>query len=445
MATQSDKTFLDVVVIGAGLGGICAAVKLREHYPHATLGVFEKNARIGGTWAKNTYPGLRCDIPSQLYSYSFAPNPNWSTTYASQPEILSYIEHVAAKHGVAEYIRPNQECLGATWSDEKSTWDVQFRSTETNTIYTIQCRILIASVGFLDIPRGPEDIAGIQDFRGEFIPWLVENAGVARLTQVVRSAHWIAPKVDREIGRAEKWILSKIPWLSKARRWILAVKFDLAFAAFRNNRLGRFLCAQLERSLKRYMQQTAPSRYHDLLIPTFSFGAKRPNDEDIPADIIILANGLKTQSLLAPMRIEGRDGAILADFWHGDRQWPAAYMGVADPAFPNLFMITGPNTLPLGHSTLLGIEHTVHYILRVIHSLLRGPARRIEVRAAAHDQFNSGLERRLDGLVLSGDVRNWYVDERTRRNTLVWPGTQLEFWISRCVRRVRCDDWEMEE
>jgi cation diffusion facilitator CzcD-associated flavoprotein CzcO len=178
-------------------------------------------------------------IGIQLYSYSFAPNPNWLSRYASQPEILSYIEHVAAKHGVAEYIRPNQECLGATWRDRKSIWDVQFRNTETSTIYAIQCRILIASVGSLDIPRGPDDIAGIQDFREEvfhssswdhgvdfsgknvvvvgngcsanqFIPWLVENAKVASLTQVVRSAHWIAPKVDREIGQREKWYVRVI-------------------------------------------------------------------------------------------------------------------------------------------------------------------------------------------------------------------------------------------
>ncbi|KAJ0426196.1 hypothetical protein BJY00DRAFT_298280 [Aspergillus carlsbadensis] len=509
MSTPLDGTFLDVVVVGAGLGGICAAVNLRKQYPHATLGVFEKAAGIGETWVKKHTRGYA------LYSYSFAPNPNWSSTYVSQLKILSYIEHVADEHGVAEYILVNHECLGAAWQDEKCMWDVQFRNHERGFIYAVHCRILIISVGSLDIPRGPENIAGIQDFRGkvfhsvdwdhevdfsdknvvvigngcsanQFIPWLLSSAAVVRLTQVIRSAHWIAPKVDQEIGTWERWILHKIPWITQARRWILAAKFDLAFAAFRKNRLGRFLRAQLERSLRGYMQRTAPSKYHDLLIPTFPFGAKRPvldhgylaalhdprvtliraenlrasgpfslanngDDENIPADIIILANGFKTQSLLTPMRIEGRNGAALSDLWHEDGKYPSAYMGVAVPSFPSLFMITGPNTLPLGHSTLLGIEHTVHSILCVIRALLLRPAkqdrpaRRIAVRAAAHDEFNSDFQSSLDGLIISHDVRNWYVDERTGRNTLVWPGTQLEFWVSRCVRRVAWGDWEVEE
>ncbi|KAL2802996.1 hypothetical protein BJX63DRAFT_437366 [Aspergillus granulosus] len=510
MSTPSDGSFLDVVIVGAGLGGICAAVNLQKRYPHATFSVFEKHYRIGGTWAKNTYPGLRCDIPSELYSYSFAPNPNWSSTYASQPEILAYIEGVATAHRLPKLIKLQQECLSARWSEERCIWDVCFKDLASGTLYTVQCRILITSVGFLDIPRGPEGIIGIANFKGkvfhsaswdhnvdfegrdivvigngcsanQFIPWLVKHTGIARLTQVIRSAHWIAPKTDRTIGLKEKWLLNHIPWLLKTRRWLLAAKLDLTIAAFRKTTLGRFLRSQLEASLRRFVQRAAPAEYHSLLIPTFAFGAKRPvldhgyleilhdsrvtllcseslrvsgpyslvteNGQEIPAEILILANGFKTQSLITPMKIQGRDGALIPDVWHEDGSYLSAYMGVTVPSFPNFFMVTGPNTLPSGHSTLFGIECSVEYILRVLQPLLsqdnRGQYRQIEVRAAAHERYNADIQHKLDGLVYSADVRNWYIDARTGRNTLVWPGMQSGFWLTRCIWPPRWEDFDV--
>ncbi|KAL2812895.1 hypothetical protein BDW59DRAFT_178493 [Aspergillus cavernicola] len=506
MSAPSDGNNLDVVVVGAGLGGeiqprasynllrinhyvpgICVAVNLQRRYPHVTFAVFERNHRVGGTWAKNTYPGLRCDIPSELYSYSFAPNPNWSSTFASQAEILAYVEDVADQNQLTEFILLQQECLSASWKDDVCMWDVQFRNHITGAEYAVKCRVLITSVGFLDVPRGADDISGIGNFQGavfhssswdhdtdfsgknvvvlgngcsanQFIPWLVNSSGIAGLTQIIRSAHWIAPKVDRRVGPKEKWILSHFTWVAKAHRWLLAVKFDLAFAAFRKNRLGRFLRTWLEASLKSYMERIAPVEYHSLLIPTFPFGAKRPvldhgylealkdsrvavirpekvqvagphlltteRGQHIPTDILILANGFKAQSLLTPMEIYGRNV----------------------PLFPNLFIVTGPNTLPSGHSTLLGIECTVDYILRVIRPLFSrrqgDQCRHIKVRRVPHDDYNFNLQHRLDGLIYSSDVRNWYVDERTGRNTLVWPGTQFEFWVTRSIWPVRWEDYE---
>ncbi|KAL2836849.1 hypothetical protein BJX68DRAFT_274327 [Aspergillus pseudodeflectus] len=508
MSMLLDSSFLEVVIVGAGLGGICAAVNLQKQYPHATFGVFEKHHRIGGTWAKNIYPGLRCDIPSVLYSYSFAPNPNWSSTYASQPEILAYIDGVATGHHLPERIRLQQECLSATWKEDDHTWEVHFKDAASGTLYTVYCRSLITSVGFLDVPRGPDGIVGFTKFQGrvfhsaswdhsvdfegrnvvvigngcsanQFIPWLVKQTGLSKLTQVIRSPHWIAPKTDRIIGSKEKWLLSHIPWFLKTRRWLLATKFDLAFAAFRKTTLGRFLRTHLEVNLKRYMQRAAPAKYHSLLIPAFTFGAKRPvldhgylgvlhdsrvglrlsenlrvsgpyslaadGGQEIPAEILILANGFKSQSLITPIKILGRDGVTISDVWHKDGSYPSAYMGVTAPSFPNFFMITGPNTLPSGHSTLLGIECSVEYIMRVLQPLFshnkRDRCRWIDVRPAAHEMYNVNLQHKLDGLIYSADVQNWYVDARTGRNTLVWPGTQTEFWLTRCVWPVRWEDY----
>ncbi|KAL1958499.1 hypothetical protein VTO42DRAFT_4363 [Malbranchea cinnamomea] len=514
-----ERGLLDVAVIGAGLGGISVAVNLRQRYPHATFAVFEQNHLVGGTWAKNTYPGLRCDIPSQLYSYSFALNPNWSSTYALQPEILAYINDVVDRHRLKESIFLQQECLSARWRDDDSTWGVRLLDHVTGEEYTVHCHVLITSVGFLHIPKGTEDIANYQAFQGktfhssawdheaefegknvvvigngcsanQFIPWLLEHGNIKSLTQVIRSAHWIAPKVDKLVGEKKKRVLNLFPFVARAHRWWLAAKLDLAFSAFRKTKVGGILRKLLETKIRSYMKRAAPPKYHSLLIPTYPFGAKRPvldhgylnalhdprvtlirseklqavdshmlateSGQQIPADILILANGFQTQDLLTPMKIQGRNGAVLPDLWHEDGKWPAAYMGTMVASFPNFFILTGPNTIPSGHSALIGIECTVDYILRLLRPLLLPRSNRgctadrhvgsIEVRSEAQERFNRRIQRKLDKLVCSsnGAVRNWYVDERTGRNTLIWPGTQLEFWVTRCVLPVRWSDFAID-
>ncbi|KAL2859913.1 uncharacterized protein BJX67DRAFT_386522 [Aspergillus lucknowensis] len=227
------------------------------------------------------------------------------------------------------------------------------------------------------------------------------------------------------------------------------------------------------------MQRTAPAKYHSLLVPAFAFGTKRPvlnhgylevlhdsrvdlrlsgsirvsgpfslatdDGQTIPAETLILANGFRTQNLVTPIKIQGRDGSLLSDVWYKDGGYPSAYMGVTVPSFPNLFMITGPNTLPSGHSTLFGIECSVEYIMRVLQPLFSHDKRDgciwIDVRAAAHETYNTDIQNRLDKLIYSADVRNWYVDARTGQNTLVWPGTQIQFWLTRCVWPVKWEDY----
>lgn len=169
------------------------------------------------------------------------------------------------------------------------------------------------------------------------------------------------------------------------------------------------------------------------------------------ADVIILANGFKTQELLFPMTIAGRGGVELPEIWRREGNFASAYMGVCLPEFPNLFFLTGPNTLPSGHSTLTGIECSVEYILQMLGTIISEEedsliSKRVmvQVRSNAHSSFNDWIQERMQGLVYTSDVRNWYIDRRSGRNTLIWPGTQLEFWWSRSVRGVRWGDYEVE-
>ncbi|KAK3298714.1 uncharacterized protein B0H64DRAFT_439154 [Chaetomium fimeti] len=502
---------LDILIVGAGLSGICALTRIRQELPNANVAVFEAGDRVGGTWAKNTYPGLSCDIPSQLYSYSFALNPEWSVVYASQPEILAYIESVVSRFDHSSHIHLGQACTAAEWLEDAFLWRVYFVDRESGRSYVKHARFLITAVGFCDVPNGAEDIRDVQNFDGrlfhsanwdhsfdfhnksvvvvgngcsanQFIPHLVEHGSIRSMVQVTRSPHWIAPKDNGPVPTRQKWLFRSFPASNRLWRWCLAAKLDLAFAAFTTGTVGRVLRGALQKHLEGYMRRTAPSEYHDILIPDFDFGAKRPvldhgylgtlhdprvkllrspslavvgprdiqteSGESFPADVIILANGFKTQDLLTPMTIIGQNGAELPKLWREEGNFASAYMGVCVPHFPNLFLLTGPNTLPSGHSTLAGIECSVEYILRVIARLAKNATTtkgvKVQVKPTAHKSFNDWIEAKMQNLVYTAKVRNWYVDSRSGRNTLIWPGSQLAFWWSRCVKNVRWGDFEVE-
>ncbi|KAK3177469.1 hypothetical protein K4F52_009760 [Lecanicillium sp. MT-2017a] len=485
---------LDVIVIGAGLSGakgICALISTIRRLPGTSIAVFDKSDSVGGTWAKNTYPGLRCDIPSKLYSYSFALKPDWRNEYATQPEILSYIRDVVSFFRVSDHIHLQQEVEGAEWLDDKSQWRVYFVDGDSGKRYIKHSRFLITAVGFCNLPNEPDGVQNIEAFQGrlfhssnwdhsmdfrdkhvlvigngcsanQFIPHLISEASVRSLTQVVRSSHWVAPKQSRSIPEWER-LMRNFPGAAWLARFSIATKLDFAFSAFKTNLIGELLRKALQSSIASYMRQQSPSKYHDILIPDFDFGAKRPvldhgylsalhddrltllrsasltvtgasevqtaDGEKVHADIIIMANGFRTQELLTPMVIEGRMGVKLPDVWH-QGGFASAYMGVCVAGFPNLFLLTGPNTLPSGHSTLS------------VFGTFAGT--RVEVSAAAQTLFNEWIQAKMKQLVYTADVRSWYVDRRSGQNTLIWPGSQLSFWWSRCVKKPQWGDFEIK-
>ncbi|KAL8341211.1 hypothetical protein RB601_005734 [Gaeumannomyces tritici] len=482
---------VDIIIIGAGLSGISALTRIRQQLPNSSVAVFERGDHVGGTWAKNTYPGLSCDIPSQ-------------------PEILAYTESVVSRFDHSSHIHLNQECTAAEWLDDEFLWRVHFVERKSARSYVKHARFLITAVGFCNAPNGAEGIRDIQNFGGrmfhsanwdhsfdfrdknvlvvgngcsanQFVPYLVKHASIRSMVQVMKSPHWIAPKDNGPVPAWQKWLFHSFPASNRLWRFWLAAKLDLVFTAFTISTMGKMFRKVLQKQLEGYIQRTAPSEYHDILIPDFDFGAKRPvldhgylsslhdprvkllrspslavvgtleiqaeNGEIFQADVIILANGFKTQELLTPMTITGQYGAELPKLWRQEGNFASAYMGVCVPEFPNLFLLTGPNTLPSGHSTLVGIECSVEYILRVIARIVRESTAtkgvKLQVRPSAHQSFNDWIQTRMQGLVYTANVRTWYIDGRSGRNTLIWPGTQLEFWWLRCVRKIRWSDFEI--
>ncbi|KAF3210387.1 hypothetical protein TWF106_010683 [Orbilia oligospora] len=499
---MASNKVVDFIIIGAGLAGICAFVEIQQAYPQATIKVFEKSHEIGGTWSKNVYPNLSCDIPSQLYSFSFALNPDWSTTYATQGEILAYIQRVAREFGVYDHTNFRQECVSAVWLDDRWLWQLKFKDPDTQKICTQECRFLITATGFCDTPVGVNDIESSEKFLGaifhtsgwdqsysfqgknvlvmgngssanQVIPWLLTKGQVNSLLQVVRSEHWIAPKIDTPIGTTQRWVLHNVPFANRAWRLLTALKLDLLFSLFKKGRVGDLLRKPVQSSIQDYMERTAPRKYHSILIPDFPIGAKRivmdhgylkslndprvsllksrdlravgpktleiDHETRFEADTIILANGFKTQELLTPVAIHGLQGAILPGIWHQAGNWAAAVMV---PNFPNMSILTGPNTLPSGHSTLVEIECTVRYISRLLQPLLaptqtQSTKCKIQVKQNAYDEYNKWVQTELSGLVYTPKVGNWYIDRKTGKNTLIWPGSQFRFWWSMCITPIK--------
>ncbi|KIK68790.1 hypothetical protein GYMLUDRAFT_153644 [Collybiopsis luxurians FD-317 M1] len=483
-----------ILIIGAGLAGLGMAVQLKRLLKEDDFELFEKFDDVGGTWAQNTYPNLSCDIPSEFYSYSFFQNADWTSKFASQPEILAYIHRCVQHYDLEDRIRLQQECTSLRWSEKDCLWTASFIDLVLGRKYERKARYVITALGVLNVPKGLDDLPVLRAFKGtifhtaewrevdfqnknvmvigngcsanQIIPWILNERSPKSLVQIVRSEQWVAPKGDFEHGTAFRWL----------------VNLSSNFRVFRTDRSGTKAREAVSNALRSYMKSVSAPRYHPILIPQYDFGAKRgildhgylevTNRENFTlvkcdglraveddgrtvvdslgnryaVDIVIMANGFKTQDLLTPMTIYGNNGQELRQLWRtaGGAQ---AYMGVSAYGFPNLFMLTGPNTLPSGNSTLHGIECSIVYITRLLKHLRRYErTKRVSImpKENAEREFNEKIQEQLQSLVYTNAVSAWYINPDTGKNTLIWPGSQTSFWWSRCIKWIRWKDWTIE-
>ncbi|MEJ2604562.1 MAG: NAD(P)/FAD-dependent oxidoreductase [Gammaproteobacteria bacterium] len=464
-----------VAVVGTGFSGLCMGIKLREAgFEDFTL--FEKAGAIGGTWRDNTYPGAECDIPSALYSYSFEPNPRWTHKWSHQPEILRYMEHCARKHALYPHIRFDTEVRGARWDDDGACWRVSLQDGSEETFDA-----LVTGVGQLSRPFVP-DIPGLGQFRGpcfhsarwnhdvelagrdvvvignaasavQFVPQIAPE--VRRLTVLQRSANWMLPKNDREYTEFEKWLGQRMPFLHRLYRMRIWLMSETVLYPMMG--LNRFYKWWGARQTRRYIEDAVSDpQLRQKLVPDYPFGAKRilfsddyyealdrdnvelvtetieavtddgvrvAGGREIPADVLILATGFRTNPFLAPMEITGTAGRSLRDEW---KEGAEAYLGITVAGFPNLFMTYGPNT-NLGHSSILiMVECQVRYIVDCLRHMRANGAERVEVREDVQRRYNQILQRRLADKVWARVGRSWYMDHGRITNN--WAGRTTEYW-----------------
>jgi cation diffusion facilitator CzcD-associated flavoprotein CzcO len=464
-----------IFVLGAGFAGLGAAIKLDEAGETDFL-VVDKGDSVGGTWRDNTYPGAACDVPSQLYSFSFAPNTEWSRSFSPQPEIHAYLQRVAEEAGVLDRFRFGVTVEEASWDEEDLVWQV------TTSAGTVTADLVISGSGGLSEPKLPE-IAGIDDFQGEIfhsarwnhdydltgkrvavigtgasaiqiVPEIAPRVGHLDVYQ--RTAPWVIPRHDREYTGLERFGFRHVPLFQKAYRTAIYWAREGFVPAFTwQPKLAAPAKAQALANIRKGISDPA---LRAAVTPHYEIGCKRilisntwypaldrdnvdlvtdgiteitptgirtSDGTEREIDCLIVATGFYTTDQPVAHHVKGRDGRTLADVWaeHG----MASYKGTTTAGFPNFFQIVGANT-GLGHSSMVFIiESQIAYILSAIEQMRGAGIAAVEPRPEAQAAWNSDLQRRMKRTVWStGGCASWYLDEHGR-NTTLWPRTTFAF------------------
>lgn len=483
-STQAES--LGIAIIGGGFAGIAMAIRLAEA-GRKDFAILEKASSLGGTWRDNTYPGCACDIPSRLYSYSFATDGDWSRRYAPQPEILAYMEKVARRYDVHRTTKFDTAVEKIVWDDTSRKWHLTASDGRRFT-----ARVVVSAVGGIHIPHVP-DLPGLDAFAGpafhtarwqhdvdltgkrvavigtgasaiQVVPEIATSA--ERLHVFQRSAPWVLPRGDKPISPVGRWLDAHVPGLRALRRQMTYWSNEARAIPFTKNPR---LVGHPQRKAKVHMKRSgAGYRLRLKLEPSYALGCKRVLKSDDyyatvtkdhvevvaesidrigrwdittqdgvvrPVDAIVLATGFKPFNLTDAVDVSGRGGQSLAEIWHDG---PQAYHGMTVAGFPNLFLIMGPNTA-LGHNSILVmIEAQVGAIMQYLGWLDRDELPAVEVTSEAQTAFNGSLEEQFERtvwrnspLVGTGDklvppCNGWY-RHASGRNHVIWPGSASSY------------------
>jgi cation diffusion facilitator CzcD-associated flavoprotein CzcO len=471
---NGDAPEIRIAIVGTGFSGLGMAIRLKRAGIQDFV-LLERADDVGGTWRDNTYPGCQCDVPSHLYSYSFALNPNWTRTYSRQQEIWDYLRDCAERFGIVPHIRFGHDVQGADWDDDAQRWRIETSRGP------VTAQVLVAANGPLTEPSEP-DIPGLQGFEGtvfhsarwnhehdlrgervavigtgasaiQFVPRIQPHAGKLHVFQ--RTPPWVLPHSDRPTTRLERLVYRRFPYLQRmVRRGIYWIRESVVPGFVHRPALLRGLELAARLQLRR---QVRDKRLRDRLRPDYRIGCKRilPSNAWYPAiarsnvevvtdgireirphsivtedgtereiDTLILGTGFHVTDVPHAHHVRGRDGRSLAEVWDGS---PQAYLGATVPGFPNLFTLLGPNT-GLGHnSVVIMIEAQIAYVMQALRAMDEQALQSIDVRPEVFAAFNNDIQARMPGTVwTAGGCQSWYID-RNGLNTTIWPAYTWQF------------------
>lgn len=466
--------YRDYLIIGSGFGGLGMGIQLLER-GDANFEIWEKARDLGGCWRDNTYPGAACDVPSHLYSYSFAPKKDWSHKFAPQAEIHQYMHDCAENFGLNSYIKYEREVAEARFDDNDQAWVIRSSNGDE-----IKARYLITATGQLNRPAIP-NISGNDTFKGatfhsaewnhdidlndktvavigtgasaiQFVPEIAKQAKAVKLFQ--RSAPYVIPKNDRPYSRLEKWLFKNIPGFYKLSRLKI-------YATFESRVLGvRILKPALKlyrMYWKWYMQKEIKNptlrttltpdypmlckrillanNYYETLaqekVEVLNQGIDTITEEGIKdqtgkthqVDVIIYGTGFKATEFLSPMKIAGRNGLDLNQAWQNGAE---AFMGINVHDFPNLFMLYGPNT-NLGHSSIIFmLESQINYVLKATAYAQQNAIQSLNIAKSTQQSFNESLQKDVKNTVWNQGCTSWYLTE-DGKNTVNWPRATITY------------------
>ncbi|HEY4810092.1 MAG TPA: NAD(P)/FAD-dependent oxidoreductase [Solirubrobacteraceae bacterium] len=463
----------EVLIVGAGFGGIAAAIELRRH-GITDITILEKAPDLGGTWFYNSYPGAACDVPSHLYSFSFAQRRDWSCLCSPQAEIHAYLHEVARAYEIDGLVQTDTTATSCAWDAERCRWSVE---TESGTVH--EAGALILATGQLDQPSRPR-IDGVETFTGhsfhsaewdhsyslagkrvavigtgasavQFVPEIAPVVKQLRVFQ--RTGNWFMPRRNRRYNKIIKTVIERIPALQALRRrFVFEYTESLTVSIRHPNTFGRIARA---RSTQFMRSQLKDPVVRAKAWPDYTFGCKRilfssyylpalqrPNVELVTdaiaqvtptglrtadgseheLDCIIWATGFKTTDFMFPMRVTGSGGVDLHEYWSDGAH---AHLGMCVPGFPSMFVMYGPNTNTSGGSIIVYLEAQASYIRQAIQQLRTRAAAAIEVRAEVEAASDRALQARFAGTAWT-QCNSWYRDENGRIVTN-WPGYMREY------------------
>ena len=487
-----------VAIVGGGLSGLAAAAQLVRSGVRGFT-VIEQSDGVGGTWRDNVYPGAACDVPSQLYSFSFAPKTDWSRRFAEQPEILTYAEDLVEKFHLGPHLRLATTVTGAQFDGGTGTWRLALRGPDGHA--ELEADTVVFACGQLNRPHVP-DLEGLDTFAGpswhsarwdhsvdlagrdvavigsgasaiQFVPPVAGSAATTTIFQ--RSPNYVGPKKDRPYRAATHRLLRRSGLLRTAYRWWIYLSLEVRWVSFRRDGwAGRKL---QELFAKGILDEVVCDRLPaESVVPDYPVGCKRilisndwyPTllrtdvavvDEPVTrvepdavvtadgvrhhADVLIFGTGFATTDFLAHIPVTGAGGRRLADAWAGGAH---AYLGSAVAGFPNCYLLYGPNT-NLGHNSILFmVERQLNLILQALalqtRSLTGGRPAAVSVAVPAYDRDDRRTQRLLSRTAWAASCTSWYKDA-SGRITNNWPGWTVSYWWD--TLRIRRTDFEVAD
>lgn len=461
-----------ILIVGAGMSGMLLGILLNRA-GIKSFRILEKAAKIGGTWRENSYPGLTCDVPAYMYTYSFEPNPEWSHRFARGPEIQAYFERVYKKYELEKVVRCNAEVKSARY--ENAEWILTLANGET-----LRADIVISAAGILHHPSIPA-IPGLDSFAGKTwhsARWdhsvdlsdkrvgLIGTGSTAvqivcglagktkKLVQFQRTPQWVNPQYDSDYSEWSKKILRAIPALPALFHQLYTKVFDMTFS--RIPLPDAFFHRMIDAGCRRHLNSVRDPELRAKLTPSYKPGCKRliMSDDYYEAiqhpacelvtegiervepqgirtkdgklhelDVLVMATGFQAHNYMRPMKVTGENGLELDDFWEPGA---IAHRGVAVPGFPNFFMLLGPHS-PIGNYSVIAIsEAQAQYVLRFVELFRQGKASKIEPRADEMKRYNETLHAALPKTVwVAGGCHSWYEDPSGL--PALWPWTFADY------------------
>ncbi|KAJ6567001.1 hypothetical protein B0H19DRAFT_716653 [Mycena capillaripes] len=484
-----------IVIIGAGIGGVSFAIALKRQLGFNDFIIYEKASDVGGTWRDNIYPGASSDVSIHFYSLSTDLNPDWPSTHGSQAETQEYWRKLTAKYDLYPRIVFNRQVVSAEWSAKEQLYHIVTEEVGSGKRSSTSAKILISAIGVLEVPRFPS-ISGISSFKGEmfhsarwdtgvdlrgkqvavigngasatqFVPVISQDPTV-QITEFCRTPNWFLPPIRADYSQQWKWTFRNVPFVMRFYRFLLYLRSEMLYLFVFAHKTIR---SKYTVVAKDYIMRTAPKEELKHLVPTYSLGCKRmifdtnflgalhrPNlrlnwdgiqsisedgiltkkGEKLSFDVIIFATGFTTDRY--PLNVVGDTGKTVQEYYDS-QGGPKAYLGTTVPGFPNLFMVAGPNTATGHTSVILTEEMQINYIMQFVKPILDGLVSTFDVTTRATDAYNDLIHARLTRSVFVHCV-SWYRSGGEGKVSSIFPGPMFLFgWW---VRKAKWEDFNVK-